>query len=292
MAHSLAQQWAAQAAGSHPLPPGASSCRGDRLGKPGGASRNLDSAANPLFLAGTKNAALTTDRPSNLAGQPEGLPRGILLGTVGAAAPSHLAGQPGRHGEGDASAALKLAVFDFDQTLASEHLYFALSRRNLQVEELSQEELVHIFGGQNRLRNLDTFLQALWGAGVALVIVSHGNSRAIQTALHRVRLLQYFRVIYGSDSSELQDVNQVKVRLIRRLRDQACLAPAQVLFCDDDVSNIEREVQLGDGQRVTAAQVCRTVGPSQGVKHGITEEHMKKILSLVGQRLLSTALAM
>lgn len=257
-----------------------------------GAERNLDAAVNPFLAAGTKRGTLTAACPLNLARQPETLPRGNVLGTAGAAPPLHLAGQPGRHGEGDVSAALKLAVFDFDQTLASDHLYFALSRRNLQIEELSQEELIQIFGGQNRLQNLDTFLQALWAAGVSLVIVSHGSSSTIQKALHRVKLLQYFRLVYGSDSPELQDVNQVKVCLIQRLRDGACLAPDQVLFCDDDISNIEREVELGDGRRVTAAQVCRTVGPSQGVKHGITEEHMKKILSLVGQRLLSTALAM
>jgi phosphoglycolate phosphatase-like HAD superfamily hydrolase len=212
----------------------------------------------------------------------------VLLAMVGkellSRAPSqtldtHMLGHA--HMENTLPSRLKLAIFDFDNTLAEEHLYQTLELQHMTIEQLSQKALVAIFGGEERLRHLGTLLRTLREADVELIIVSHGCTHTIREALRRVGFLDHFKFIFGGDSTCLKDVDLEKVRLVRRLRDARKLSVDQVIFCDDDKKNIESPVTLGNGEVVTASQVCRTLGPQQGLHHGLTDAHMKSLLAML-----------
>jgi FMN phosphatase YigB (HAD superfamily) len=179
---------------------------------------------------------------------------------------------------------LKLAIFDFDNTLTERPLHQILDYKYLKIDEFSQEDLISIiYAGEERLSRMRSFLQTLKEADVELIIVSHGYTHTIREALRRVGLLDQFKSIFGGDSTCLKDVDLEKVRLVRRLRDARKLSVDQVIFCDDDKKNIESPVTLGNGEVVTASQVCRTLGPQEGLHHGLTDGHMKSLLAMVGK---------
>jgi hypothetical protein len=194
---------------------------------------------------------------------------GLLLLPMASAAPQCSA---------NTGEALRLVMFDFDLTLTTEHLSRLISRKGLGIEQLSQEELVRIFGGTERLQTLRCFLGRLCQDGVKLGIMSRGTTSTIKGALCRVDILQYFDRIFGSDSADFENVQFQKVRLVRRIQANLNLSHDQVLYCDDDASSIEEEITLGNGDRVTAAQICRTLGPSQGLTNGLTGDLMHAAL--------------
>lgn len=181
----------------------------------------------------------------------------------------------------------QLVIFDFDRTLAEHHLYHMLAQQRRTIHQLSDDELLSVFGGAERYRALASFLHRLSKQGLFLIVVSAGTGATVNAALSRAGFRQYFREVYCWDSPELQAVQGVKVRLIRRLEENLGLKPEQVVFCDDDAANIEAEVTLGSGDTVTAACFCRTVGPSQGLTAGLTVPMMNSILQWAGCDLIN-----
>jgi len=113
---------------------------------------------------------------------------------------------------------LRLAVFDFDQTLSTCHLFHALVggadggglrlpppfagtergqlARLAELDELPEHRdtgfAVVVFGGHERLAQLTSFLEELRHADVECVVCSRGIAAAIRRTLDRVGLLNYF----------------------------------------------------------------------------------------------------
>lgn len=127
---------------------------------------------------------------------------------------------------------LKLAVFDFDQTLSACHVYYALSggdgglpvpppyARSERGQLARIAELDGLpefascggfsavaFGGQDRIAKLQSVFEELRAAGVECIVCSRGLVGPIRRCLDQVGLLWYFKEVYanagpGDDGTE------------------------------------------------------------------------------------------
>jgi len=118
---------------------------------------------------------------------------------------------------------LKLAIFDFDQTLSTCHVYYALSGGDggvwvpppyartesgqlARLAELDdQPEFVaqggfaySAFGGTERVEQLKTFMEELRSSGVECIVCSRGLVGPIQRCLDKVGLLGFFKQIFAN----------------------------------------------------------------------------------------------
>jgi len=121
---------------------------------------------------------------------------------------------------------LRLAVFDFDQTLSACHLYHALAGGNGGIEvfppyartergqlarlaeldaspdyESAGGFTVAAFGGQTRLGELKAALEELHDGGVECVVCSRGLVGPIRRSLDQVGLLQLFSHVFANTGS-------------------------------------------------------------------------------------------
>jgi len=170
----------------------------------------------------------------------------------------------------DAAAAstnpIKLVVYDFDQTLSSVHLYHELQgKQEAALTKLSDERLLEIFGGAKRLERLSAHLSRV-SEKCELAIISFGYVGVIKTALTRMSLFKFFAdsEIIGCDSDELSEAKGNKATCIKRMRKKRKLSSKQVIFVDDDMSNI-----------VKAKSCCVTVAIQP--RCGMSSAHMTSI---------------
>mmetsp|Transcript_22220 Transcript_22220/g.39121 ORF Transcript_22220/g.39121 Transcript_22220/m.39121 type:complete len:275 (-) Transcript_22220:20-844(-) len=125
----------------------------------------------------------------------------------------------------DGPPAVKLVIFDFDQTLSTVHVFKMLAgweprQRDIQVSKpysctqigqmtrLStfntddnpkglREFATKIFGGPDRLAELDKLLKGLAQHGVETRVCTRGFVGTVKMLLHAVGLLQYFPRVHG-----------------------------------------------------------------------------------------------
>lgn len=170
----------------------------------------------------------------------------------------------------DAAAAatnpIKLVVYDFDQTLSSVHLYHELQgKQEAALTKLSDERLLEIFGGTKRLERLSAHLSRV-SEKCELAIISFGYVGVIKAALTRMSLFKFFSdsEIIGCDSDELSEAKGNKATCIKRMRKKRKITSKQVIFVDDDMSNI-----------VKAKSCCVTVAIQP--RCGMSSAHMTSI---------------
>lgn len=99
-----------------------------------------------------------------------------------------------RNHEVSASPAKTLVVFDFDCTLAARHMYSSL-RSGAGMAQMRQDPHTFyedIFGGCQRLHDLNIFLGHLKDAGATVYILSHGLEAEIIPALSSTGLAGFF----------------------------------------------------------------------------------------------------
>ena len=103
---------------------------------------------------------------------------------------------------GPVPASTTLIVFDFDCTLAQDHMYYQLrSDAGIERYEKSPSEFfLWIFGGAARLKQLNECLSALRAKGATLVVLSNGFEEEITEALTEVDLHQHFSAVLGAES--------------------------------------------------------------------------------------------
>eukprot|EP01083_Nonionella_stella_P164774 546430_1 len=136
---------------------------------------------------------------------------------------------------------IRFIVYDFDQTITELHLYRQLHGGQLDALcKLSDDELIAIFGGKERIEKLNKHFKFVTDSDVEIGIVSFGWSTVIKKSLDRVQLGIYFenKVIIGRDSKEIIIMNRKKGKIIHNLMQQRQLNYDQVLFVDDALSNI------------------------------------------------------
>eukprot|EP01084_Bolivina_argentea_P085816 155112_1 len=141
---------------------------------------------------------------------------------------------------------LDLIAFDFDQTITKLHLYFVLNGTDANEQlvalenTISEQRLIEIFGGEDRIQRLQTHFKLLSTKIKYIAIISFGFEKVIRRALELVNLLQYFTddLIIGNDTNLLQDVSRNKGMCLKGIIDKYELNKNNVLFVDDDKINI------------------------------------------------------
>ena len=126
---------------------------------------------------------------------------------------------------------VRLVIYDFDQTITTKHLYRELHGGRLKsLAKLSDDKLVSLYGGQQRISFLNDHFNTLCVAQIEIGIVSFGWSEVIARALERVHLDRYFKenVIIGRDSKELIRFNKHKGKVIEHLMKRRKLEYDQV----------------------------------------------------------------
>jgi len=140
------------------------------------------------------------------------------------------------------------AVFyDFDCTLSSHHVY---ANTGGSVEEdfkknYGKENVEHWFGGQSRLDRLTEHFRKLEALGVKLHICSFGFVGVIRECLRLLELDTFIQSYTGRDSIELHNVSFEKAEFIRKWMAEEMLPYDNVVFLDDDRSNVDLVKQRG-----------------------------------------------
>ena len=96
--------------------------------------------------------------------------------------------------------------------------------------KLSDDKLISLFGGKERISYLDDHFKSLCAAQIEIGILSFGWSDVIERALERMELGRYFegKLIIGRDSDELVRFNKDKGRTIAHLMKRRKLEHRQV----------------------------------------------------------------
>lgn len=134
------------------------------------------------------------------------------------------------------------AVFyDFDCTISSHHVYANTSGCGEEdfKKNYGKENVETWFGGQSRLNRLTEHFQKLDALGVKLHICSFGFVGVIRECLRLLELDKFIQSYTGRDSIELQNVSFEKAEFIRKRMAEEMLPYDNVVFLDDDRSNID-----------------------------------------------------
>ena len=93
-------------------------------------------------------------------------------------------------------------VWDFDCSLASEHLWSLLRSNEGQHQLHTSPDAFYelVFGGADRIRRLRACLASLRGAGATLMILSNGFEDEIEAALRHLGLRECFAAVLGAES--------------------------------------------------------------------------------------------
>ena len=130
---------------------------------------------------------------------------------------------------GDDRLPIKLVIYDFDQTITRDHLYYELDGgQEDSLNKMSDDKLLKIFGGKERKERLnDHFKRITTNSEIA--IISFGWVNVIKIALERMGLNKYFEnsIIIGKDSEELKTAGS-KAKCIYRMKKKRNLKSDQV----------------------------------------------------------------
>eukprot|EP01084_Bolivina_argentea_P151916 265100_1 len=163
---------------------------------------------------------------------------------------------------------VKLVIYDFDQTITCDHLYYELDGgQEDELKKMSDDKLLDVFGGKDRQQRLIQHFERIESTECELIIISYGWVKVMQNALKRMQLYKYFNKpssIIGKDSELLKNCNGSKAQCISKLKSNRKLRSTQILFIDDDNANIQR-----------ATRYCDSICIKQ--RKGMTNNHMKDI---------------
>mmetsp|Transcript_24792 Transcript_24792/g.45471 ORF Transcript_24792/g.45471 Transcript_24792/m.45471 type:complete len:220 (-) Transcript_24792:110-769(-) len=164
----------------------------------------------------------------------------------------------------------KAYFFDFDSTLSvctflQARGCYAVADKTELFAKMSKDEIIQNFGGQERIRLLDELLTYLGSRGISLFVISIGFIKAIRPHLEAVGLAHHFKVMYGQDSPELQEVKFTKGLLINKIMKAYGWEYGECLFIDDSKDHIEK---------CNTMHVCETFHVKQS---GLTEVDLAKL---------------
>ena len=157
-----------------------------------------------------------------------------------------------------------MVVYDFDETIASIHIFHTTHGAS-DVSEYDDQFFVDAIGGKERIAQLQGHFDRLKLSGIDLLIISHGWAAVIRESLERVWLGDFFGKdsIFGNDSELMVENRSEKGLVIReqmRLRHQSF---DRVIFVDDDRGNVDFCENEG---------ICQTLHIDH--ERGMTEDDM------------------
>lgn len=137
------------------------------------------------------------------------------------------------------TASKTLVVFDFDCTLASLHMFFALRSAEGQTELRQDADTFFnkVFGGEARRTRLALHLRRLKTAGATLVILSNGVEAEINAALTSAGLRDFFSAVMGAETQNAAAADGKPAMLARIVLERGSAAPEFLIFLDDDLQN-------------------------------------------------------
>mmetsp|Transcript_46739 Transcript_46739/g.133308 ORF Transcript_46739/g.133308 Transcript_46739/m.133308 type:complete len:243 (-) Transcript_46739:93-821(-) len=224
---------------------------------------------------------------------------------------------------------VRLFVFDFDQTLSVHHVFktlagwgdgdderssdqrsfrvpapFATSEEGqvLRIEELNKSTFQKVggfalaaFGGETRVNEVRALLDGLSAHGAELFVCTKGLIGAVKKCLHDLKLLQYFKEVYGNAGASYglsaydraaeaalsaasrallgrpEQANWgTKDKLIVDLMRSSGLRQDQCVLVEDDPEEIRR-----------AQPVCRTLLVKDAA--GMTQAQMAQLLAMAAE---------
>eukprot|EP01064_Diplonema_japonicum_P037543 TRINITY_DN8808_c1_g1_i1.p1 TRINITY_DN8808_c1_g1~~TRINITY_DN8808_c1_g1_i1.p1 ORF type:complete len:349 (+),score=37.60 TRINITY_DN8808_c1_g1_i1:65-1111(+) len=180
---------------------------------------------------------------------------------------------------------IKLVMFDFDQTLASIHVYYLLSEgvggcetdEEFTKEQLKvwrdrygkEKDLDMVYGGTERRTKLAEFLQNLRDKGVILVIVSHGLTNVVAEVVEKGGLGKFDEIL-GCDAPVSVGCHCVKSAIAKKISEKYKIPRQECLLVDDDVRNLS-----------DATAVLPTLWVWE--REGLTPDHFTRILHAVDE---------
>lgn len=181
----------------------------------------------------------------------------------------------------------RVAVFDFDQTLAADEITI-----------WGWENIVDRgFGGPERVSMLKDMLESLNERHIACAIVSFNTKATIERALSAINLLIYFRrdLIFGRDNVKWPLLGWKKSTVIlKSVLIPLSLGEADLFFADDDPNNIRDVVTALP--KANALHIPRVGTATPFVAHvarplgGMQRVHVERVLSWIkGEDSASTA---
>ena len=182
-------------------------------------------------------------------------------------------------GEEELAPPIKLLILDFDLTMTT--TTYPINKRGvakkdvtanktkLFTEGMSKQNHIDNFGGPVRVERMKELFDELIDNGTELRILSYGTKEAIVHALEEVGLADYFteqdaelgNLVFGTDvpplndpPAEGEDPDKVvdKLGVVAQWLDELDLNGDEVLFLDDDISNIRTPIELGSEDRGVA----------------------------------------
>jgi len=160
---------------------------------------------------------------------------------------------------------IKLVIYDFDQTITKDHLYYELDGgQEDSLNKMTDDKLLSVFGGNERKERLTQHFERI-STSCELAIISFGWVGVIKLALKRMNLDKYFEnsIIIGKDSEELKTAGS-KAKCIYRMKKDKKLKSDQVVFIDDDNQNIQKAMSYSQTVLINP-------------RSGMTFKHMKEI---------------
>jgi len=154
---------------------------------------------------------------------------------------------------------VRLVCFDFDQTLASIHLFKTLARDGCVTDAefltafnthygTNGEVAAAVFGGSKRVKMLQAGLQALKDAGAKLFVITQGNMVIVENALKSCDLKQYFEGVTDDNPK------QTTVQVLMNTRFGKRLEFHQALLVDDKESNFRDASTPQELQQLVSAE--------------------------------------
>eukprot|EP01083_Nonionella_stella_P301617 1035812_1 len=144
-----------------------------------------------------------------------------------------------------------VVIYDFDQTIAKHHLSKTINKNGEykfneegqlgEYTNVSKEQLVHIFGGIERINELHQHFKKLTNdPHVELVILSLGYESVIKQAMTEMNLFSYFSQSMIIGKNELMPFNLDKSLWIQKFKTDRKFNFKQIIFVDDEPMNIKR----------------------------------------------------
>mmetsp|Transcript_31239 Transcript_31239/g.60895 ORF Transcript_31239/g.60895 Transcript_31239/m.60895 type:complete len:766 (+) Transcript_31239:43-2340(+) len=190
-------------------------------------------------------------------------------------------GEGGKGGEGGEdnffNNVTRLAIYDFDQTLASVHVFELLKSggKDFLLDSIARGlvDVTLAFGGAERLAAVDRHLSYIFNTpNIFIYIITYGLTPVVWECLKLAKLDKYFQLdrIYGAKSPELIEANFDKFKIIANLNSFHQVPWQQTVYIDDSYTNIE-PVYLRD--------LAETIYVQD--KEGMTLEQMQQMEKLL-----------
>ena len=133
---------------------------------------------------------------------------------------------------------IKMVIYEFDSIISYWNLSLSIQNDIKELDNMRSDDFIGIFGGIDRIERLNNHFQHILCSNIHIVILSFTLSDIIIKALRRLKLLKYFYLIIGYDTSSYLEEKQCKKYDIKELKNISKLTFDQILYIDSNIKYI------------------------------------------------------